>query len=255
MASFLKKLAWLSIIGVPLWFVSAAFGYKFGVWGLGTGLKAMVFNWGKYVLFAGLGLGVLALIASVMSKPRKAGGIFVSLLAIAIPVLGLVKADGVRKTAQSLPFIHDITTDTINPPVFTSAIMDVRGAVKGVNTADYIGKLDGREKKPVADLQRAAYADIAPIVSGDSPALAYEKSLDALRALGFDVVTRDMAGGIIEATDTTFWYGFKDDIIVRVRPVEGGGSIIDMRSLSRVGGSDLGKNASRVRAFTKIIGK
>jgi uncharacterized protein (DUF1499 family) len=248
-----KKLIWVSIIGVPLWFITAAFGYKFGVWGLGTGLKTMVFSWGKYVLFAGLAIGVIALLTSVMAKPRKTGGVILSLLAMAIPAFGLVKADGVRKTVASLPFIHDITTDTIDPPSFTATIMDARAKVAGVNSADYIGKIDGRDKKLVSELQSSGYGDIAPIVTSDTPALAYEKSLDALRALGFDVVTRNMEGGIIEATDTTFWYGFKDDIIVRIRVGEGGGSVVDMRSLSRIGGSDIGKNAQRVRAFSEIL--
>jgi uncharacterized protein (DUF1499 family) len=51
----------------------------------------------------------------------------------------------------------------------------------------------------------------------------------------------------VEATDTTFWFGFKDDVVVRVRAAEnGGGSIVDVRSVSRVGQSDLGLNAKRI---------
>jgi uncharacterized protein (DUF1499 family) len=54
---------------------------------------------------------------------------------------------------------------------------------------------------------------------------------------------------VLEATETTFFFRFKDDVVVRARPAPGGGSLVDMRSISRVGGSDVGLNAKRVRAF------
>ena len=53
--------------------------------------------------------------------------------------------------------------------------------------------------------------------------------------MGWDLVAADAAAGRIEATDTTFWFGFKDDVVIRVRPANGG-SRVDVRSLSRVGG-------------------
>jgi len=62
------------------------------------------------------------------------------------------------------------------------------------------------------------------------------------------VVASDAAAGRIEATATTRWFGFKDDVIVRIRP-EAAGSRVDVRSVSRVGRGDLGANAARVREF------
>ena len=72
--------------------------------------------------------------------------------------------------------------------------------------------------------------------------------------MGWALKSEDVEGGIIEATDTTFWYGFKDDVVIRIRPSEGGGSVLDVRSISRVGGSDIGANAARIRKFLAIMG-
>jgi uncharacterized protein (DUF1499 family) len=67
--------------------------------------------------------------------------------------------------------------------------------------------------------------------------------------MGWEIAEADAAAGRIEATDTTFWFGFKDDVVIRIRPAEDGGSIVDIRSKSRVGMSDVGANAARIRAF------
>jgi len=70
--------------------------------------------------------------------------------------------------------------------------------------------------------------------------------------MGWDVVARAPAEGRIEAIDTSQWFGFHDDIVVRIRPA-GSGSRIDIRSKSRVGRSDLGANAHRIRTFTSKL--
>ncbi|HEX7466433.1 MAG TPA: DUF1499 domain-containing protein, partial [Usitatibacter sp.] len=82
----------------------------------------------------------------------------------------------------------------------------------------------------------------------DPPQKATQSAIDAARACGWEVVSSDAPSGRIEATDTSLWFGFKDDIVVRVRP-DGAGSRVDVRSVSRVGKSDIGANAKRVRGF------
>ena len=96
--------------------------------------------------------------------------------------------------------------------------------------------------------QRRAYPDIQPLVLPMPPPAAFDRALAVAMGLGWDIVKRDPAGGRIDAVDTTFWFGFKDDIVVRVREADGG-SRIDVRSKSRVGRGDVGTNARRVRAF------
>ena len=71
-------------------------------------------------------------------------------------------------------------------------------------------------------------------------------------SLGWEIVSVSENEGRIEATATTFWFGFKDDVVIRVRE-DSGGTRIDLRSVSRVGGGDLGANAARIRAFIDAI--
>jgi uncharacterized protein (DUF1499 family) len=66
--------------------------------------------------------------------------------------------------------------------------------------------------------------------------------------MGWDVVAVDAGRGRTEATDTTRWFRFKDDVVVRVTP-SGNGARVDVRSKSRVGRSDVGTNARRIRTY------
>ena len=86
----------------------------------------------------------------------------------------------------------------------------------------------------------------------DAPAVAFAKALAAARAEGWTIIASDPGSGRIEATATTPWFGFRDDVAVRIRP-EGRGSRVDVRSVSRIGRGDLGANAKRVRAFAAAV--
>jgi uncharacterized protein (DUF1499 family) len=97
-------------------------------------------------------------------------------------------------------------------------------------------------------LQRAAYPDIAAVILAVAPAEAFKRVDSVAMAMGWDVVARAPADGRIEAVATSAWFGFGDDIVVRIRP-DGAGSRIDIRSKSRDGESDLGVNARRIREF------
>jgi uncharacterized protein (DUF1499 family) len=142
----------------------------------------------------------------------------------------------------SKPLIHDVSTDTQDPPQFV-AVLPLRA--NAPNPAVY-----GGEK--IASQQRAAYPDLRPYEMNVPPAQAFERALAAVRAMGWTLVAAEASDGRIEATDTTFWFRFKDDVIVRIRP-SGTGSRVDVRSLSRVGLGDVGKNAARIRAFLDVL--
>ena len=109
------------------------------------------------------------------------------------------------------------------------------------NTAEYGGK-------EVADAQRKGYPDIQPKMLEVPPQVAFARALETAERMGWTLVANDPAEGRIEATDTTFWYGFKDDIVIRVTRA-GAGSRVDVRSVSRVGRSDIGTNARRIRRY------
>jgi uncharacterized protein (DUF1499 family) len=108
----------------------------------------------------------------------------------------------------------------------------------------------GGEK--IALQQRGAYPDLQPMILKVAPPEAFDRALAAVREMGWELVAADAAAGRIEATDTTFWFGFKDDVVIRVRPADGG-SRVDVRSLSRVGGGDAGTNAKRIRAYLDAL--
>ena len=137
-----------------------------------------------------------------------------------------------------LPAIHDITTDTADPPRF-AAIVPLRAGAP--NSLDYDGAT-------VGDAQREAYPELESLVVGLPPARAVDQAGAVVEDLGWELVAVDPQAGLVEATDATMMFGFKDDIVVRVRP-DGDGARVDVRSVSRVGVGDLGANAARVRAF------
>ena len=100
--------------------------------------------------------------------------------------------------------------------------------------------------------QRAGYPDLGPLVLQAPPQQAFARALAAARDMGWEVVATEPGDGRIEATTTTFWFGFKDDVVVRVTPADGG-SRIDVRSVSRVGRSDVGTNAKRIKTYLARI--
>jgi len=249
---WIHRVALLFAITLPLFFMVAALGSKFGLWSWQTGLGTLTREIGMKLIFATLGLGVVAILATLLVKPRK--GWWIGVLAVLLPLGFMLKGADVRKTAQSLPFIHDVSTDTQDPPTFSDLIKAQRAEVKGVNTLDYIGKRDRPEDKGgelVSVLQVKAYPNIRPLILPDSSNVAFGKALASVEAMGWTIAYSDEVSGRIDATATTFWYGFKDDVAVRIRPSEGGGSVVDVRSISRVGGSDIGANAARIEAFLK----
>ena len=146
------------------------------------------------------------------------------------------------QSAKRSPPIHDITTDTENPPRFVAIILLRKGSP---NPVEYQGA-------DISHQQRTAYPDIQPATITGAPDAAFNRALDTARQLGWQIVAAIPNEGRIEATDTTIWFGFKDDIVVRVTPT-GAGSRIDVRSVSRLGQGDLGKNAARIRDYLQRL--
>jgi uncharacterized protein (DUF1499 family) len=192
-------------------------------------------RWGAYVGFAAIAVALVAALAARWRQNGRAMG-----LAVAAAVVGLTAA-GIpllwQQRASRVPPIHDITTDLENPPQFKAAI-PLR--------ADAANSLD--RPAALADQQRQGYPDIAPLTLPVPPADAFARALAAAQLMEWEVVGTDAAAGRIEAVDTTRWFGFKDDIVVRLTPW-GSGTRVDVRSVSRVGLSDIGTNARRIRDY------
>jgi len=243
------SLAAIAALVAPAVFVAGALGVKFDLIAWRTGLNFIV-TWLPRAGFSALALGVLALVLAVFVRPRGRG-LALALFAVLVPAATLFQAAQVRSEAQSVPPIHDITTDRADPPRFSEAVVALRDASGAENTLDYAGKSVNRDgdERQVSELQAEAYPDIQPIVVSAPPAETFEAAMRTAQSMGWTVQYAAPDAGRIDATDTTFWFGFKDDVAIRVRAAQGGGSIVDVRSVSRVGVSDIGTNAARIRDF------
>lgn len=257
---WVNRITWLFIILAPLVFAVAAIGYKLGLFDLGFAFGTLNQKIGPLVLMLCGLTGMASLLGAFIVKPRK--GLVPAILGIAIMVFAFGKLLSTKKTVyEKLPFIHDVSTDTQDPPVFGKVITGERAKVEGVNTADYVGKTapvfkNGErtdEKKLVSALQTKAFPEIRPLVLNETKDVVYGEAIRTAKSMGWKIKEEDVAAGRIDATDTTFWYGFDDDITIRLRDGKGGGTIVDVRSLSRIGGSDMGKNADRVGEFLERL--
>lgn len=218
--------------------VAAGFGTRLGLWHFRTGFDLL-----RYGAYCGAAAFLVALAAALLSfRGRHLPGFILALVAMVGGLLITAIPMTWKLDAGRLPRIHDITTDITNPPGFV-AILPLRA--DAANPATYGGA-------EVAALQRRAYPDIKTVILELPLPQAFDAALGAARALGWKVVAAVPAEGRIEATDTTFWFGFKDDIVIRVAPA-GNRSLVDIRSVSRVGISDVGTNAKRIRAFIKKL--
>jgi uncharacterized protein (DUF1499 family) len=219
-----------------------ALGTRLGIWDFRLGL--LLVAGGTLLAAIGVIVGIAGIIAARRrnlgaDKPAVYIGTLVSALIIA--VMGTQFA-----AATSVPPIHNISTDVADPPAF-DRIVTLRG--EGANPLEY--KAD-----ELAAAQQQAYPWVKTYNSALPPAAALERAAAVLDDMGLEVVHLDEQAGIVEATATTFWFGFKDDVVVRVRPApDGSGTLVDMRSVSRVGVSDLGANARRIGEFLDRFAK
>ncbi len=212
--------------------MAAGFGSRFDWWYFTTGFSIL-----RWAVYGAIGAVVLSGISLFISRRKghglgwSAAGLVIGLAVIAVPASWMI-------SAMRVPRIHDITTDTKTPPQF-EAILPLRK--NAPDTTDYGGSI-------VAEQQLKAYPDIKPLELNKAPGEVFQHALAVARGLGWEVVSADSEHGRIEATDTTFWFGFKDDVVVRIKPDQRG-TRVDVRSESRVGLSDLGTNAARIRRF------
>lgn len=227
-----------AIIAVVL-LAAGPLGYKFGASPLAPSLISLLLSLaGAVIVFVASLIMVIVAHRGGLERNRNLLLVTMGICLVPMVVMGPQIA-----TARSVPPIHDITTDTDDPPAFVE-IVSLRA--NAPNDLEYGSEMEPAAK--LARLQQEAYPDIETLESDLGVAEAVARAEAVLSDLGMEVVNVDAEQGIVEAVDTTFWFGFKDDVVVRVRP-SASGSIVDIRSVSRVGQSDVGKNASRIRSI------
>lgn len=209
----------------------AALGSRFGWWPFTTGFLLSAISV--------LGCVLILLICAVWlwrTSNAATRSILTGSCLLALPPILVVAV--LLSNSNGRVSIHNISTDTTNPPVFVAAVKQ-RGAHS--NPLAY--------SKEVATIQRQHYPDITTIQTSLLPPQTFNRALAVAGELGWDIYAQVPQEGRIEAVDTTLWYGFKDDIVIRITTADTGGSLVDLRSVSRVGKSDIGANAKRIRTF------
>lgn len=223
-----KRIAFgLALIAAAL-LVSSGLGVRAGWWPFRAG-----FGMFAGALIAGLAAVGTAAVALAIERLRRGS---VSILAFSF-LLGLASAavplEHLRRV-KTLPYINDVTTDTERVPEFATL------------------RPSPEYQRHFAELQRIGYPELRALELPAPPGQAFARALAAARAMGWEITAADEKSGTIEAVATTRWFGFKDDVVIRVAAARGG-SRIDVRSRSRVGRSDLGANANRIRDFLTTV--
>ncbi len=232
-------------VGALFWGLVSAVGTGWGYWEYTSGLKGVA---GAFLL----GLGAILIgavqgwrVRKAVNPPPRARrwvGMVVALAYVAWVGTFLM-------AALTVPAIHDVSTDLADPPAFQTLALraDNLDNIPGANDKDMSG-LTPQQRWAV--VHQKAYGDIRSVRSNEPVPMVIAKAERLAKARGWDVAISLPEEGRFEATETSAFFQFKDDVVLRVRPSETGeGSIVDMRSVSRVGVSDLGMNAKRVRAF------
>lgn len=227
------------IVGLlaPLLMLVGAGGTRFGAWDYETGLQ-FAFT-AAFVAAAVLFVGAAVLVFALRTgRARQAFPIGAG-LAASVLVLGVLGWQ--YHLAVSRPYIHDISTDREDPPTF--AQVELRG--EDANPLDY--------NRNIAHLQAVHYPHLNTIRSSLDQAESFARAAMVAEDLGWRVVYEARDGSGLQATATTFWFGFTDDVAIRILAHEDG-SLVDLRSVSRVGVNDLGTNAARIERFIERFG-
>ena len=236
-----RALGWLAlVVGVLCALAALLPGPAYRIELLPLNIALQTVRWAATIAIGAAAVALLAVLLTLGSSSRSRWrrrarwALVVNLAVAAWPLYMYYQL-------QNQPRIHDISTDTANPPTF-DAVLPLRRGAK--NSIDYV--------PATAAEQRKGYPDIVPLQLPVAPAVVFDNAERAARAMGWQVVAAAPDKLRIEATDTTLLFGFKDDVVVRITP-QGTGSVVDVRSLSRVGGSDFGANAKRVRAYLQRV--
>lgn len=208
---------------------------------LGASLRIAfsIVQWGAIIALGGAALSSGALWWS-RRKGRTGAAVFAG-VGVLIGVLTAGVGYGWLRQAQGAPPVHDVTTDLENPPTFEALAADRPTAS---NTLTRSREAD--------ELQRQHYPDLAPVIVTQPARLVFDRVRLVADNQGWTIVASDADNGRLEATDTTRWFGFTDDIVVRLTPW-GTGTRVDVRSASRYGTTDTGTNARRIRRFLSAL--
>lgn len=213
--------------------VVSGMGYRLELWGYMGGFG--IIKWAFQLSIAAV---VLSIVGLVISSRRTGATLAMGLLGVVIGGMAAYVPWSWKQTLDAHPYIHDITTDLNDPPAF---VVVASARSEGDHPVTY----DGPE---VAAQQREAYPELQSLVVSADPATVFAAAKTVVESMGMELVDASESDLRIEATQTSFFYGFKDDIVVRIVAAPDT-TKVDVRSKSRVGRSDIGQNAKRIKIF------
>jgi hypothetical protein len=233
----------------PIWFAIAALGTKWAFWDWQFGLEFMIMSWGPNMILACVIAAVLTGVLIIIHRfvaDEFFGVISAPVLALIVGVSGGTWMYVSEQDGADIVSIIDVTTNPVDPPHFTAGFAARRSQDdQSLNYADKQAG-DGRDLHHV---QTEAYPAIVTLTLNEPPDLVFRRALNLARDEGWRIGTASESAGMFEAGAESFWFGFRDDIVVRVRADDEGGSLVDVRSLARIAVDDRGRNAQRVQAF------
>ena len=192
---------------------------------------AMALNPARALSIIGGAALVYAMVRKVGPTKRLLAGTLLSIVMLVVVYVVLIIPAG------KVPPIHDVTTDPSDPPQFVALDVDTPVSTGPFSQAEWRA------------FHEDAYGDIQPIVISAPPEQVLAQAQALAEDRGWEIAAYDAEAGRLEATATTGYVRFYDDVIVEVTPVADGSTRVDMRSVSRVGVSDVGYNAARIRDF------
>jgi hypothetical protein len=246
-AVWARRLTWAALalaLGAVAASLLAAIGSGQGAWHFRIGFTVL-----RYAFYTAIAGGVLAIIAAFLARRVSPKLVVGNLVALAAALSFILYLGSQVQTARSAPAIHDIATDLDDLPQFEKLAVreDNLDNIPGMERPEFAAMKPEERWKAI---HREAYSDIRPAAVPWPVAETVVRAEGIARDRGWAIAYVDPETGRLEATDTTFFFRFMDDVVVRVRPAPtGDGSVVDMRSISRVGGSDVGVNAKRIRGF------
>ncbi|MEX0905067.1 MAG: DUF1499 domain-containing protein [Balneolaceae bacterium] len=225
-------LFFLSVVAT-LVFILSGYGYQWGIWSLGTGFTLLTNS-----AYAAIGLLLANTIMLFFLKNADMKPVTLVLIGVVCTATVAGVAFYWQNEARKAPPIHDISTDLENPPEFIEMI-PLRADAP--NPPEYAGE-------ETAEIQRENYPDIATVWFSAPNEEVFNAAVAVVEERGWELVNSDAEEGIIEATEKLAWFGFKDDVVLRIG-TDDDGTRVDMRSKSRIGRGDVGVNAKRIMRF------
>jgi uncharacterized protein (DUF1499 family) len=241
-ASVFRQIAGLGLmlaIAALLLLAAGPLGWRAGWWRYGLAFATLM----PYAFYGAAAAMVVSAIGLIGGRAIGRRGLVMALLGLIIGGIAAYFPWHASQLRGVYPPMHDITTDFANPPSLDFAAA-AREAEHGAPPA-----YPGAE---TAAMQQKFYPGIAPVMLDLPPPRAFDAALAVAKSRGWTILDADAAAGVIDGYDRSFWFGFTDDIAIRIT-ASASGSRVDIRSASRQGRGDFGVNAARVRAYLAVL--